>query len=366
MDIRNAIVTGVCGMDGSYMVDYLLANTNLTVYALIRRSTKPPEENINHLRGNPRVIFREWDILDPLTVEGIIKEADPIYFFNFAAQSHVHLSWQQPYYTWQVNTTGVLTVLEALRKIAPKCRFYQASSSEMFGDVLYSPQDEKHPYRPRSPYGASKVAAHLLTKVYRESYGLYALGCIGFNHEGQRRHSSFVTRKITQGVARIYHNRNGDFEPIVLGNLNAKRDWSHASDFMDAIWRTMNQEYLRDGLMIQLDTQQIQKGWLNEYVLSSDGTHSVREFVELAFQAAGIPIVNTNPDNVEPATDNNGLQINYTYNDKPVVCVSKEFYRPAEVETLWGDSTKIRAELGWEPKISFPELVKLMVANDLK
>jgi len=243
---------------------------------------------------------------------------------------------------------AVLYQLEAIRKFAPNCRYYNAGSSEEWGDVDYSPQDEKHPLKPRSPYGASKVAARMLVKVYRESYDLYAIQGWLLNHEGTRRGEEFVTRKISKGVARIKYaieNRE-QFEPLKLGNLDAKRDWSDAEDFMVGVWMMLNQESPK------------------EYVLSSNETHSIREFVELAFEAAGLRGVWVGKDLKQMYLLPNAEAEYCDFATTKLVEISPEFFRPAEVDLLWGNSDKARAELGWLPTTSFQKLIKKMIDND--
>ena len=386
---KKVIITGVSGMDGSNMADYLLENTNYLIYGMIRRSAKPDYSNIEKALKNPRFKLITGDLSDSQSIENIVTEIHPDYFINFAAQSFVGASWQIPEQTFEVGATGVLRCLEAIRKHAPHCRFYTAGSSEEFGDVIYSPQDESHPYRPQSPYGAAKVASRMLTRVYRESYGLYAIQGVLYNHEGIRRGEEFVTRKITKGVARIYHaikNRE-KFEPLELGNLDAKRDWSDSEDFMDGVWRMMNQETFRqdevfeDNYLSVLDGEwrdnndnyaKIAKNLLpkhiKEYILSSGETHTVREFIELAFKAVGILGVwyngiNGKPEDEEYIFSENG-QI-ATKAKITLVKINPKFYRPAEVKLLHGDSTLARNELGWKPKVSFQELVTKMVKNDI-
>jgi GDPmannose 4,6-dehydratase len=261
----------------------------------------------------------------------------------------VGCSWEIPIQTFDANATGVLRCLEAIRRFNPKCRFYSAGSSEEFGDVQYAPQNITHPIRPRSPYGASKASARHLVKVYRESYNLYAVHGILFNHEGTKRGEEFVTRKISKGVARIYNAIKNDkaFEPINLGNLDAKRDWSDSEDFVDGVWKMLNQETPKD------------------YVLSSNETHSIRELVELAFLEAGI-------DGVWHGSGINeeySVSTKYAISKEPVssalVKINEKFYRPAEVDLLMGDSTPARQELGWSPKVDFKSLVQKMVAHDI-
>jgi GDPmannose 4,6-dehydratase len=250
-------------------------------------------------------------------------------------------SWDFALQTWETNSTSVLNILESIRIHHPSCRFYQAGSSEEFGDVLHSPQSESHPLRPRSPYGASKAAARQLIKVWRDSYDLYVIQGWLFNHEGIRRGEEFVTRKITKNVARIkkeYHS--GSFRPLELGNIEAKRDWSDAEDFVEGIWKMLNQDSPE------------------EYVLASGETHTIREFVEEAFNFAGFAVEKCH-------WVGEGIEEEYIHEGKTLVKINPEFHRPAEVELLLGDSSKARQNLGWEPKTDFIGLVRKMVANDL-
>lgn len=343
--MKKVVITGVTGQDGSYMADYLLANTDHQIYGMIRRAAKPDYSNIKSAMGNPRFQFVTGDLSDSNSLENLVRDIQPDYFINFAAQSFVGASWQIPEQTFDVTATGVLRILESIRKHAPKCRFYSAGSSEEMGNVVYTPQDIDHPIRPRSPYGAAKAAARHLTKVYRESYGLYAVHCLLYNHESERRGHEFVTRKITQNVARIkYALDNGiAFEPLELGNLDSKRDWSHAEDFIEGVWMMMNQEAPK------------------EYILSSGETHSIRDFVERAFKFAGLDGYWTiKPD--EPQSERFQL-INHP--NIILVQINPKFYRPAEVDVLLGNSTPARAELGWKPKNSFDKLVERMVLWDI-
>jgi GDPmannose 4,6-dehydratase len=339
---RVCIVTGVTGQDGSYMVDYLLKNTDLYIVGGVRRLSVYNHININHV-NNSRFVLLNFDLTDSHSISRIVEKLQPDYFINLAAQSFVASSWDFARQTWQTNSTSVLDILEAIRLHKPTCRFYQAGSSEEFGNVSYTPQDEKHPLKPRSPYGASKAAARQLVKVYRDSYNLYAIQGWLFNHESERRGLEFVTRKITTNVARIRHSiKSGSyFSPLELGNIDAKRDWSHAIDFVEGIWLMLNQENPR------------------EYVLSSNETHTVREFVEKAFKFTGI----------DGSWTGEGINEKYVLSNKSNITlmqINEKFYRPAEVELLLGDSTLAREELNWTPKISFDELVKRMVENDLK
>lgn len=353
-------VTGVTGQDGSHMVDYLLKNTDYMIFGGVRRLSVPNRENINHLMDNKRFVLVNFDLSDVHSINNIVKKLMPDYFINLAAQTFVGSSWDFPTQTWECNTTGVLHILEAIRQYHPTCRFYNAGSSEEYGNVVYSPQDENHPMKPRSPYGASKSAARQLVKVYRESYNMYAIQGLLYNHEGTRRGEEFVTRKITKGVARIKKAliEGKPFNSIELGNIYAKRDWSDAEDFVDAIWRMLNQEKFR----VDFDSNmQIQ-----EYVVSSNETHTIKEFIELAFKTAGI----------SGGWHGNGIGEEYSISvadamkydpiNSVLVKINPKFYRPAEVDLLLGNSNLARRELQWQPKTSFNQLVEKMVLNDLK
>lgn len=346
-----AIVTGVTGQDGSHMVEYLLKNTDLLIFGGVRRLSVYNHKNINHIK-NDRFILLNFDLTDSHSITRSIEKLKPNYFFNFAAQSFVASSWDFAKQTWETNTTAVLDILEGIRLYAPSCRLYQAGSSEEFGNVAYSPQDENHPLRPRSPYGASKAAARQLIKVYRESYGLYAIQGWLFNHEGVRRGEEFVTRKISKNVARIHDAiRNAQpFKPLELGNIDAKRDWSDSEDFMDGVWRMLNQDIYINNF----------SGIPTEYVLSSNEMHSIREFVDEAFNSIQIQGKWEFVDGSEP--HNEVFKSPFA---GVLVKINPKFYRPAEVDSLLGDSTKARKELGWMPKTTFKELVHKMVQNDV-
>jgi GDPmannose 4,6-dehydratase len=379
------VITGFTGQDGSNMADYLLENTNAQIYGVVRQLSVPNHQNIEHLKQESRVKLIDGDVSDPHSMTGIIEKLKPDYFINFAANSFVGTSWQNPTQVMEVNAMSVLHQLEAIRKFSPKTRYYQAGSSEEFGDVLYSPQDEKHPLRPRSPYGASKAAARHIVKVYRESYGIYAVCGWLFNHEGVRRGEQFVTRKITKGVARIYHAlRAGEsFKPIELGNLESKRDWSDSEDFMDGIWRMLNQDqynyrlkYFRPNFQEELpNDQKFLVSRIKDYVLASGETHTVKEFVSAAFKSAGIRTFWCYPASplfegyVELHLNVHNPSV-HGYDGSSLsggilAKVNKEFYRPAEVDLLIGDSSNIRKDLRWCPKSSFQDLVHKMVTYDI-
>jgi len=353
-------VTGVTGQDGSHMVDYLLKTTDYLIFGGARRLSIKNHENIGHLENNPRFHLVNFDLSDAHSISKIVESLKPDYFINLAAQTFVGSSWDFPSQTWECNTTGVIHILEAIRQHKPSCRFYNAGSSEEYGNVAYVPQDENHPARPRSPYGASKSAARQLVKVYRESYRLYAIQGLLFNHEGTRRGEEFVTRKITKGVARIKKAilEGKSFQPIELGNVKAKRDWSDAEDFVKGIWLMMNQEKCR----IDMDSNM----QIEEYVLSSNETHTISEFVWHAFKSAGIEGAWHGEAESSEFSITTKDAIKYEPVTSVLVKINPKFYRPAEVDLLLGDSTKARKELGWKPETSFEQLVDKMVKNDLK
>ena len=337
---KKVIITGVTGQDGSYMADFLLENTDYEIYGMVRRASTNNYHNIKHLLDNPRFKLITGDLTDSQSIDNIVRDTQPDYFINLAAQSFVGASWQIPEQTFDIDAVGVIRCLEAIRKHAPNCRFYNAGSSEELGNVDYSPQDEKHPLKPRSPYGAAKAAARHIVKVYRESYNLFAIQGLLYNHESPRRGEEFVTRKITKEIAKIKKalDYGYDFEPLELGNIYAKRDWSHAKDFVRGIWMMLNQEAPV------------------EYLLSSGETHTVKEFIEKSF----------NLININGVWTGNELEETFIYNNKTLVKINPIFYRPAEVDLLLGDSTKARKNLNWLPEFSFENLVKEMVDNDLK
>jgi len=353
-------VTGVTGQDGSFMADYLLKNTDYIIFGGARRLSIKNHENISHLENNSRFHLVNFDLSDAHSISKIVESLKPDYFINLAAQTFVGSSWDFPAQTWECNTTGVIHILEAIRLHKPSCRFYNAGSSEEYGNVAYVPQDENHPARPRSPYGASKSAARQLVKVYRESYHLYAIQGLLFNHEGTRRGEEFVTRKITKGVARIKKAivEGKSFEPIELGNVKAKRDWSDAEDFVKGIWLMLNQEKCR----IDMDSNMK----IEEYVLSSNETHTIAEFVWYAFKAAGVEGAWHGEAELAEFSISTKDAIKYEPIASVLVKINPKFYRPAEVDLLLGDSTKARRELGWKPETSFEQLVEKMVLNDLK
>lgn len=368
--MKKVLVTGILGQDGANMAEYLLNNTHNEVYGMMRRSSNPNFKNCSSFKDNPRFKFVYGDLTDSVSIDTLISNIQPDYLINFGAQSFVGCSWDLPLQTFDVNATGVLRCLEAIRKNKPNCRFYSAGSSEEFGDVQTIPQDITHPLRPRSPYGASKAAARSIVKVYRESYGLYAVHGILFNHEGVKRGEEFVTRKITKGVARIKKSilDGKSFSPIELGNLDSKRDWSDSEDFVDGVWKMLNQEVWRNDLQPELYRENTYNKslvrYLKDYVLSSGETHTIREFVELAFKAAGLDGVWHGNGQLEEFSLSYKSVEQLDASSSVLVSINPKFYRPAEVDVLIGDSTPAREELNWIPKVSFQELVKKMTEHD--
>ena len=314
--MATALITGITGQDGSYLAEFLL-DKGYDVHGMVRRSSTENFERIHHFRE--RVTLHQADLLDQLSVINLITQVKPREIYNLAAMSFVPTSWVQPVLTGEFTALGVTRVLEAIRLVDPKIRFYQASSSEMFGQVREEPQTEMTPFHPRSPYGVAKVYGHWITVNYRESYDLFACSGILFNHESPRRGREFVTRKITDAVARI---KLGMQQTLSLGNLDARHDWGFAGDYVEAMWAMLQQNNADD------------------YVIATGATHSVQEFVELAFQHVGL-------------------------NWKKHVVQDPSLLRPAEVDLLRGDASKARTKLPWTPKVTFPELVSMMVDADL-
>ena len=327
-----ALITGITGQDGSYLAELLLSK-GYTVYGLVRRSSTPNTSRIEHLKEKIKIVT--GDLSDLSSMVTVVAESNPDEFYNLAAQSFVAESWRTPYTTASVTALGVINCLEAIRKINPNIKFYQAGSSEQFGKVQTVPQNESTPWYPRSPYGCSKVFAHEIVRNYRESYGIHASVGIVFNHESERRGIEFVTRKITHGTARI---KLGLQKKITLGNMDAKRDWGHAKDYVEAMWLILQQPIPGD------------------FVVGSGEAHSVREFVKESFLALGMNI----------SFSGEGINEKGYVNGELVLEISKEHFRPAEVDHLIADSSKAEKKLGWKRKISFQELINLMIMNDLK
>jgi GDPmannose 4,6-dehydratase len=338
------IITGVTGQDGSHMVDFLLKKTNALIYGTARRLSVKNHDNILHLENEPRFQLLNMDLNDAHSIRDIIIDIQPDFFINFAAQSFVAGSWDYPIQTWETDSNSVLHILESIRRFAPSCRFYNAGSSEEFGDVLCTPQNEQHPLKPQSPYGAAKCAARHIVRVYRESYGLYAIQGWLFNHEGTRRGLDFVTRKISHGIAKIKHAIEQDKEipTLSLGNLNAKRDWSDAEDFMEGIWLMLNQSSPKN------------------YVLASGEMHSIREFVEECFKCADIKGEWTFADPKNNPED----EVFKKDTGEILIVINPKFYRPAEVHKLCGDPSLAELELGWKRQTNFKNLVHKMYNHD--
>ena len=340
-----AFITGVTGQDGSYLAELLLGK-GYAVHGLMRRSSSFNTERIEHLMtaADSRLTLHFGDVTDPFSVArvlGLIKADAPdvVEIYNLAAQSHVKVSFEMPSYTAQADGVGVLSVLEAVRLTGFSCpvRVCQASTSEMFG-ATPPPQSETTPFHPRSPYAAAKLFGYWAIRNYREAYGMFACNCIAFNHESERRGKTFVTRKITQGIARISRGSNIS-SPLELGNLDALRDWGHAADYVRAMW-----------LMLQQESP-------DDYVVATGEQHSVREFVEIAFEAAGMPMYwcGSGLEEVGKLLETHEV----------VVIINPKYFRPTEVDSLLGDSTKLRDATGWKPEVSFKDLVRRMVAHDL-
>lgn len=337
---KRALITGVTGQDGSYLAELLLGK-GYEVWGLIRRASVSTTRRIDHIMSAASPVADrfhtvEGDLGDSSSLYRVLRKVRPDEVYNLAAQSHVKVSFDVPEYTGEITGLGVIRLLEAIRELELDTRFYQASSSEMFGEVVETPQTETTPFRPQSPYAAAKVFGHHLVRNYRDSYGLFAVSGILFNHESPRRGETFVTRKITLAASRIRH---GLQESVALGNLDAQRDWGFAKDYVEAMW-----------LMLQADKPR-------DYVIATGETHSVREFCEHAFAQAGLPLT----------WEGEGLnETGRTASGKVLVRVEPSFFRPSEVDLLLGDPSKARDELGWKPRVTFAELVRLMVDADLE
>ena len=334
MNKKSVLITGITGQDGSYLAELLLEQ-GYDVYGIMRRKSVVDYGNVKHIKDKIKFIYADMTDIISLINAMKISQADEVY--NLAAQSFVATSWEQPLATAKIDAIGVTNMLEAIRTVKPSCRFYQASTSEMFGLVQEIPLKETTPFYPRSPYGVAKLYGHWITKNYRESYNMFACSGILFNHESERRGKEFVTRKITDAVAKI---KLGKQEYLELGNMDSKRDWGHSKDYVRAMW-----------LMLQQDTP-------DDYVIATNETRSVREFVEIAFKCVDIDIKWQGK-----GTDEIGIN---EKTGKVIVKVNPKFYRPAEVDILLGDPSKAEKTLGWKREISFQDLVNRMVKNDLK
>ena len=339
--MKKALITGVTGQDGSYLAEFLI-NKGYEVHGIKRRTSSINTARIDHLFQDPhdsnlKFILHHGDLTDSTSLIRIIQEVQPDEIYNLAAQSHVKVSFEEPEYTANSDALGALRILEAIRilKLEKKTRYYQASTSELYGAVMETPQNEKTPFYPRSPYGVAKLYAYWITVNYREAYGIYACNGILFNHESPVRGETFVTRKITRALTRI---KLGLQKILYLGNLNAMRDWGHAKDYVEVQW-----------LMLQQDKP-------DDFVIATGKQYSVRDFVNLTAKNLDMKIEWT-------GKDENEIGI---FENKEIIKVDTSYYRPTEVESLLGDSSKAKKELGWKPKISFEELVKEMVEKDLK
>ena len=338
---RVALITGITGQDGSYLTELLLGK-GYEVHGIIRRHSTPCTDRIDHLLGDKqykdRLFLHYGDLTDTSCLSNIINNYKPDEVYNLAAQSHVGISFEVPEYTADVTGVGTLRILEAIHQSGLKCKYYQASTSELFGGLPETaPQSEATPFYPKSPYGAAKLYSYWITVNYRESYNLFACNGILFNHESPRRGDNFVTRKITIAVANIM---TGKQEKLSLGNMDAKRDWGFAGDYVEGMWRILQQDKPGD------------------YVLATNETHTVREFVELAFAEVGVTVEWKGTGVEEKGYDK--------ATGKLLVDVNPEFFRPAEVEFLWGDASRAERELGWKREVSFPQLVQMMVDEDMK
>ncbi len=336
---KKALITGITGQDGSYLAE-LLIEKGYEVWGIIRRSSSFNTGRIDHLYQDPhesdvRLKLMYGDLGDASSINQILKKVRPDEIYNLAAQSHVKVSFDIPEYTGDVTGLGAVRILEATRELGLEAKFYQASSSELYGKVVETPQTERTPFHPRSPYAAAKAYAFYITKNYRESYGMFAVNGILFNHESPRRGETFVTRKVTRAAARI---KLGLQNRLYLGNLDAKRDWGYAGDYVEAMW-----------LMLQAEKPE-------DYVIATGETHSVREFCEIAFGHIGLPI----------RWQGRGVEEKGLSPDGGVMIeVDPNYFRPAEVDLLLGDASKARRDLGWKPRVGFEELAKMMVDADL-
>jgi GDPmannose 4,6-dehydratase len=337
---KAALITGITGQDGSYLAELLLEK-GYEVHGIKRRASSFNTERIDHLhayRGEDqtRMHLHYGDLTDSSNLNRLIEKIRPTEIYNLGAQSHVKVSFEVPEYTAEVDAVGTLRLLDAIRETGLECRFYQASTSELYGEVQEVPQTEKTPFHPRSPYGVAKLYSYWITINYREAYGLHASNGILFNHESPRRGPTFVTRKITRAAAAI---SKGQQDCLYMGNIDARRDWGYAKDFVEGMWR-----------MLQQDTA-------DDYVLATGEMHTVREFIEHAFALVDMPIAWEGKAEDEIGIDKNS--------GKTIVRIDPQYYRPAEVEQLLGDPTKAREKLGWEPEVKFEELVELMLKSDL-
>lgn len=333
--MKKALITGITGQDGSYLTELLL-DKGYQVHGIVRRTSLFNRNRIEHLHSNPNLILHYGDMTDSSNLNRILEKVEPDEIYNLAAQSHVQVSFEVPEYTAEVDAVGTLRLLDAIKQTGVKARFYQASTSELYGKVQEVPQTEKTPFYPRSPYAVAKLYAYWAVVNYREAFGIHASNGILFNHESPRRGETFVTRKITLGVAGIV---SGKMDRLVMGNLDAKRDWGYAPDYVEMMW-----------MMLQQDEP-------DDYVVATNETHTVREFIEEAFKIVGKNIVWKGKGVDEKGYDEK--------TGKVLVEINPRYFRPTEVDLLIGNPAKAKEKLGWEPKVRFKELVKIMVEADL-
>jgi len=335
--LKKAFITGVTGQDGSYLAEFLL-DKGYEVHAILRRSSVFTSQRINHIMGHENFHTYHGDLTDSSSLHTLLSRIEPDEIYNLGAQSHVAVSFDVPEYTAEVDAVGTIRLLNAIKDLNQSPRYYQASTSELFGGLPETaPQSEKTPFYPKSPYGAAKLYAYWVTVNYRESYGLFACNGILFNHESPRRGETFVTKKITKAAARIAQNRQ---DKLSLGNLDAKRDWGYARDYVESMW-----------LMLQQDDA-------DDYVVATGKTYTVRQFVDLAFEAVNISI-----EWRGSGAEEKGF---CSQTGKLLIDIDPKYFRPAEVDLLWGDPSKAKDKLGWSPKTDLKELVKIMVDYDMK
>lgn len=334
--MKKALITGITGQDGSYLTELLLKK-GYEVHGIVRRTSMFNRDRIEHLHGDPRLILHYGDLTDSSNLNRILEKVGPEEIYNLAAQSHVQVSFEVPEYTAEVDAVGTLRILDAIKQTGVKARFYQASTSELYGLVQEVPQTEKTPFYPRSPYAVAKLYAYWAVVNYREAFNLHASNGILFNHESPRRGETFVTRKVTLGVAGI---KAGKMDRLVMGNIDSKRDWGYAPDYVEMMW-----------MMLQQETP-------DDYVVATNETHTVKEFIDESFRIAGIEI-----EWKGSGVDEKGLD---KKSGKVLVEINPKYFRPTEVELLIGDPAKGKQKLGWEPKVKFKELVKIMTEADLK
>ncbi len=333
--MKKALITGITGQDGSYLAELLLEK-GYDVHGIVRRTSLFNRNRIEHLHENPRLVLHYGDMTDSSNLNRILEKIQPTEIYNLAAQSHVQVSFEVPEYTAEVDAVGTLRILDAIKQTGINSRFYQASTSELYGLVQEVPQTEKTPFYPRSPYAVAKLYAYWAVVNYREAYGIHASNGILFNHESPRRGETFVTRKVTLGVAAV---KAGKLPHITMGNIDSKRDWGYAPDYVQMMW------------------MMLQKDQADDYVVATNETHTVREFIEESFKIAGFEIVWEGKSDSEVGKDKKSGKI--------LVKIDPKYYRPTEVELLIGNPLKAKEKLGWEPKVKFKELVRIMTEADL-